>query len=321
MGLTDYLFLFAGMALLMFSGDALVRGAVGLAHKFGISPLVIGLTIVALGTSAPELMVSLDAALAGSGGIALGNVVGSNIANILLVLGVPAILKATDCYSAGTTRNTVFMVLISLLFIVFCFWAPLDIRHAAVFIVLLLAFIGYNIYNAQHSPASEPIPEVEELEDVTVGMANRTLAVWLIIGCIGLPLGADWTVDGASGIARSWGVSESAIALTLISLGTSLPELATTVMAAWRGHAAVAIGNVLGSNVFNILAILGITAAIVPIDVPTRFLTVDLWVMLVTSLILLPFVVFKWTISRRIGIAMTSLYGLYVASVFVVGNG
>ncbi|MGI9382122.1 MAG: calcium/sodium antiporter [Methyloligellaceae bacterium] len=311
----------AGIALLLLCGDILVRGSVALAVRLGIPSLVIGLTIVAFGTSAPELVVSLRAALSGAPGIAIGNVVGSNIANVLLVLGLPALISATDCNQPFIKRNTLYVVGASLIFIGLCYAGPLSFWHGALLFALMVAFlIESGRRAAQRSVEARSISnETIELIDGVSGLPGRVWAVsgFIAAGLIGLPLGAHLTVSAATEIAGEFGISRAAIGLTVVALGTSLPELATTVSAAFRGHCGLAIGNVLGSNLFNILAIMGLTAMVAPVPVPDIMVRVDLWVMLAAALAITPFVIGRWNITRTSGLIFVSCYLLYIAFVFM----
>lgn len=317
-----YLTLAAGLALLLFCGDLLVRGAVALAEKLNIPPLVIGLTIVAFGTSAPELVVSLRAALAGSPGIALGNVVGSNIANVLLVLGLPALICATSCDQPAITRNTVFVLLASILFVALCFVGPLAFWHGAILFSLMVAFLIESGRRAIQKPA-QAVEECSradnvELIDGVEGVPDNQsfIILFLIAGLIGLPVGAHLTVDSASQIALGLGVSEAVVGLSLVAIGTSLPELAATFAAAYRGNCALALGNVLGSNLFNILAIMGITAMVAPVPIPDGFFRLDLWVMLGTVVVLIPFVLMRTRITRIPALSFVAAYAGYIYLVF-----
>lgn len=337
--LFDYLSLAGGLVVLIVAGDVLVRGSVGVAQRLGIPNLVIGLTIVAFGTSAPELVISLNAALHDSGGIAIGNVVGSNIANVLLVLGVPALIAATPCDQDGALRNAVFMVAVSLVFTILCFFSPLSYSTGAILLVLLALFLTDSALSARRhrkalkaaadANASEKASEHEEtiedtddeLEEVEGVPGSVAFAgIYIVLGLIGLPLGAHFTIEGATSIATAWGVSDAVIGLTVIALGTSLPELATTVMAAIRQHGAVAIGNVIGSNVFNLLGIIGVTTAIVPVDVPAQIMTLDIWVMLACAVILLGLAAFRVTLGKILGLILTAAYILYIFVVYSFGN-
>jgi len=331
--LFDYISLAGGLVVLIIAGDVLVRGSVGVAQRLGIPNLVIGLTIVAFGTSAPELVISLKAALSGAGGIAIGNVVGSNIANVLLVLGMPALIAATPCGETGATRNALYMVAVTCVFIVLCFYSPIGLPAGLLLLVLLSIFLAASTVMAQRhrreqkaisaaaagaavaDPAGDVLEDVEDVPDsLWIALA------YIALGLVGLPLGAHFTIAGATSIATAWGVSEAVIGLTVIALGTSLPELATTVMAAIRQHGAVAIGNVIGSNIFNLLAIIGITAVIVPIDVPPEVLKLDVWVMLACAVLLTALAGMRICLGRISGLVLTVAYVAYIATVYMLGH-
>ncbi|MCC4242890.1 calcium/sodium antiporter [Stappia indica] len=326
--LIDYVSLVGGLVVLIVAGDVLVRGSVSVAERLGIPTLVIGLTIVAFGTSAPELVISLRAALDGLSGIAIGNVVGSNIANVLAVLGLPALFAATSCDENGAVRNSVFMVAITAIFIGMAFHSPLSRFDGTILLMLLALFLWESVratrkHRAQNVGAAAvadgdedlPFDEVEGVPD-NVGLA----ILFIVLGLIGLPLGAHFTIEGASALARDWGVSDAVIGLTVVALGTSLPELMTSLMAAIRGHAAVALGNVIGSNIFNLVAIMGITSMVVPLQVPPEVLRLDLWAMLACALLVLAFAAFKVTIRWPSGIILCALYALYIFVVFQTGK-
>ncbi len=317
----NYLLLVAGIALLLFCGDLLVRGAVALAVKLHLPALVIGLTIVAFGTSAPELVVSLRAALAGSPGIAIGNVVGSNIANVFLVLGLPTLIAATNCDQPFIKRNMLYVLGASVIFITLCFLDPLTFWHGAILFALMIAFLVESGRRAARRPDPEAIigEEALELIDGVSGLPNQRFGIigCLAAGLIGLPLGAQLTVSSAAAIAQTFGVEEAVIGLTVVALGTSLPELATTLSAAYRGHCGLALGNVLGSNLFNILAIMGLTAMVVPVPVPEFIKQVDIWVMLAAALAITPFVLRRGQITRLPGLAFVAVYIAYIIFVFM----
>jgi len=311
-----YLELAAGIALLLFCGDMLVRGAVALAVKLGIPTLVIGLTIVAFGTSAPELVVSLRAALSGVPGLAIGNVVGSNIANILLVLGLPALICATNCDQPLVIRNTFYVIAASVLFIMLCLAGPLSFLHGSILFAAMIAFLVESGRRAAQSSDEAMVigSDAIEIIDGVSGLPARPYLVglFMLIGLVGLPFGATLTVGAGSEIARGFGVSDAAIGLTLVAFGTSLPELATTLTAAIRGYAGLALGNVLGSNLFNILAIMGLTSMVTPVPVPDMIMRIDLWVMLAAALAITPFVVNKSSITRLTGLVFVLSYILYI---------
>lgn len=312
--MTVWLLVGLGLVILLLAGDALVKGAVNLSLRLGIPALIVSLTIVAFGTSAPELLVSLEAARMGKPGLALGNVVGSNIANILLVMGFPAILAVLRTSQCDCRKTYVFMLLSSVLFIALAFRGTFDALAGA----CLLGGLGLVLADAFRDALRQRKSEAEaDVEGADPNMPWWQIIVFLVLGLVGLPLGADLLVDNASIIARQYGVSNAVIGLTLVAVGTSLPELATTVMAALRKQADVALGNVIGSNMFNLLAIIGITSLVAPIPVEHGFVSFDLWVMLGASLLLFPFVFFRRDVGRLSGIALSVLYAVYVMAVLI----
>lgn len=313
----DYFILATGIALLVICGDLLVRGAVALAVQLSIPTLVIGLTIVAFGTSAPEMVVSVNAAVVGAPGIAIGNVVGSNIANVLLVLGLPALISATNCNQPMLRRNALYVIGASLIFIALCFGAPLGFWHGALLFGLLLVFLFESARRAMTNGSASVDGETQELVEESCSLRNRPLFVALLLlgGIIGLPIAAQLTVMSAVNIAKTFHVSEATIGLTIVAFGTSLPELATTVAAAFRRQCGLALGNVLGSNLFNILAIMGVTTMVAPISVPEQFLRVDLWVMLAATLAIMPFIFGRWRITRLPALGLVLGYVIYIGIV------
>ncbi len=307
-----------GLLILLLAGDALVKGAVNLSLRIGIPALIVSLTIVAFGTSAPELLISVKAVLEDVPGIALGNVVGSNTANILLVLGVPALLATMHTAECDTRKSFNHMIAASVLFIALAFRGVFDWIAA----IALLAALAAMLYDAArdaraHRKADQcnAVDDSDDLEGVDPDMPGWRIVVFLLLGLVGLPLGATLLVDNSTIIAREFGVSDTVIGLTLVAIGTSLPELATTVMAALRRQADVALGNVIGSNMFNLLGIIGIASLVGPIRVDPEFLSFDLWVMLSASLLLIPFVYLRRNITRIWGVALTVLYAVYLVVV------
>ena len=304
-----------GLVILLLSGDALVKGAVNLSLRLGVPALIVSLTIVAFGTSAPELLISVNAVLEHAPGIALGNVVGSNTANILLVLGIPALFSGLHTSECNSRKTYVFMIAASLLFIALAFCGTFTFWSGIVLLMALSLVLGEAFREARrHRRASKAskLAEEEAIEGADPDMPWRKICMFLGLGLVGLPLGADLLVDNATLIAQMYGVSDTVIGLTLVAIGTSLPELATTVMAALRRQADVALGNVIGSNMFNLLAIIGIASLVGPIPVDPSFLRFDLWVMLGASLLLFPFVFMCRNITRIWGIVLTSLYCIYI---------
>lgn len=298
----DYLLLLGGLAVLIVGGELLVRGAVGIASKFKLSPLVIGMTIVSFGTSAPELIVSLKAAMDGFPEIAIGNVVGSNIANIALVLGLTAIILPVPVKVATLKRDWPSMMFVSLLFFFFILDGTLNTWEGAVFVVLLLTYIVYQLKSSNKN-------DDEETEAIKQPILLSML--FLAIGITGLAFGADWLVQGAASIAKSFGVSEHVISVTIVAFGTSVPELVTSVMAAIKKQMDISVGNLIGSNIFNLLAVLGITAVIKEIPISEAVINNDIYWVLGTSLILLPLML-NYNIARWKGGILFVSYLLYV---------
>lgn len=309
--LMDVMYVAIGLILLVLGGDALVRGAVNLSLRLGIPPLVVGLTVVAFGTSAPELLVSVSAVLDDVPGIALGNVVGSNIANILLVLGIPAIISTIHSSDLGVSRGFLTMLAATALFILLCFMGPITWWHGLILLAGLTLMLLDNIRTARsHRSAAKE----DDLEGADPFAPWWKIIGFLVLGLIGLPLGADYLVTGSADIARVFGISETVIGLTLVAVGTSLPELATSVIAAFKKQADVAMGNVIGSNVFNLLGIIGVAGMVGPIPVPMSMLHSDLWVMAATSVLLIPFILMRLHITRVVGIGFVVAYAAYTIS-------
>lgn len=302
--------------LLLFGGEFLVRGAVALADRLGVSHLVIGLTVVAAGTSAPELMVGLIAALEGSPGIAVGNVVGSNIANILLILGVAGLICVLPVDRRSLYRDGTVAILAVVLFAVIAMTGTIERWHGILMLVCLIAYLVFCYASERSSRAARTSidTEIEEL-------AGKDRRLWLVLvflfgGLAGVLLGADLLVEGATEVARAAGVSETIIGLTLVALGTSLPELATAIIAARHKHTDLALGNVLGSNIFNILAILGVVATVQPLAVPAEIVAFDLWAMLGVTLAFLGVAFVTRRIGRSIAAIFLFAYAAYILALY-----
>ncbi|WP_075996019.1 calcium/sodium antiporter [Salaquimonas pukyongi] len=311
----DYVLLVTGLGLLLVGGDVLVKGAVGLAERLQVPALIIGLTIVAFGTSAPELFISIQAALAGAPGIAIGNVVGSNIANVLLVMGLPALIAASRCDDAGIGRNILVMIGFTAVFMIMLLDQLVSRVEGIILLILLLLFL-YDQWCCAARANTDAAADIHEEVGETPSSMPLIFAL-LAIGLIALPFGANLTVESASAIARRWDVSEDVIGLTIVAIGTSLPELATTVMATLRSSNSIAIGNVVGSNIFNIGSIMGIAPIIAPMAASGRIVYVDMWVMLACALLLAGLAHWKIKIGKRVGTVMITAYTLYVAAAFV----
>ncbi|OJH44731.1 calcium/sodium antiporter [Paracoccus sp. SM22M-07] len=303
--IVDILLVLGGLALLVLGGDLLVKGAVNLALRLGITPLVVGLTVVAFGTSAPELLVSLSAALGGSSGIALGNVVGSNIANVLVILGFTALVSVVTTKGHDLRESWAMMMGASVLLIGLAATGRIGMWGGIVLLLALVAVLWRQLSTGR-------VDDSDEIEGAEPGARGLRIALWLGGGLVALPLGANLLVNGATQIAQDFGISDTVIGLTLVAVGTSLPELAASVAAALKGRADMALGNVVGSNIFNILAILGITSIVTPLPIPPEMLRLDLWVMLATSALLAPFLFKGIALTRPVGGALLAGYAAYV---------
>lgn len=318
------LLILGGLVLLAGGGELLVRGAVRLAERMGVSPLLIGLTLVGFGTSTPELVTSVRAALDGSPGIAVGNIVGSNIANILLILGLAALIFPIAVRSTALKRDGAVVLGTALLLAAVSAFTVLDLWIGLLFLALLAAYISYaylqeRAATAGHTAAFERAEAVEEFVPhqrqpharaaaLDIGIALATAIGGLAVVVIGGGL----LVDGAVALARQLGVSETVIGLTIVAVGTSTPELVTSIAAALRKHADVALGNILGSNIYNILGIGGVTALISPTAVPPEIVRFDNPVMVGVSLLLLVLAASELRIGRREGAVLVAGYVLYV---------
>ena len=291
----------AGLAMLLVGGEGLVRGAVAFATRMRLPMAVVGAVVLGFGTSMPEMLTSLSAALSGAPGIAIGNVLGSNIANIVLILGVAAVIAAIPTDTAET-EDRVWLVVATVLGIgVIMIGADIGRIEG----MILLGALAVYLWRALgRDAAMEPVPEV-------VQMGPGMIALYLLVGLGILVSGAWLLVEGATGIARAFGVSETLIGLTIVAVGTSLPELATSIIDARRGEAGLALGNVLGSNVFNILAILGLTAVIVPIPVPADLSMLDLGLVAGTALLLIGALTLG-RIGRGMGLLFLAVYAAYI---------
>ena len=251
-----YFLIIAGFALLLFGGEAVVRGSVALAQRLGVSPLIVGLTIVGFGTSLPEMVVSVNAALVGSPGLAVGNVVGSNIANILLILGVAAIIAPIAVHPDAVRRDMIGMATVTLIYVVLGMTGQIVLWQGVLMLVALAAYIGFTVWH--DNKTNDAVAELHRDEAAEMGVIPlRTVSIAGIIvtGLFAVVVGAEWLVTGATSLATAFGVPDEVIGLTIVAFGTSLPELATSIVAAYRGHADVCVGNVLGSNLFNLLVL------------------------------------------------------------------
>jgi cation:H+ antiporter len=304
-----------GMYLLFKGGNWTIDAAVYLANKFGISPLVIGFTIVAFGTSLPELLVSVNANLAGSPGIAIGNVIGSNIANILLVVGVTSFFATLHAIPRELIRDIAVMVLASVLMLALMLYGHISQMAGGAMIAVLLVYVLWQYYAASKGTIAVEKIEAPDYSHFMQGV------IFLVLGLGAISLGAEFLVRGAKVSAGIIGVPEDVIGLSVIALGTSLPELSTCVIAAMKRQSDIVIGNILGSNVFNILMILGATSFIKPIEnsaIAPQVLSLDIWVMLgVTVLFSAILLIFK-KINKPIGAIFVAGYIFYIALIYAL---
>ncbi|PPR68745.1 MAG: Inner membrane protein YrbG [Alphaproteobacteria bacterium MarineAlpha3_Bin2] len=308
-----YLQLIGGFAVLLFSAEIFIRGVVSLAKILNVSPLVIGMTVVAIGTSAPELVVTLDASLSGSPGLALGNIIGSNIANVLLILGASCVLSEITGPENPNRRDSITLMAGTAVFVLLCGQGVLSFWSGGILFVAFIGFLvsSYRTESKDEAAAAEHIHEVEDM--ASIAAPTGVIILTVLVGMAGIIWGADLLVKGGVSIARIFGISEEIIGLTVIALGTSLPELAASVVAAYRGHSDIVVGNVVGSNLFNILGIAGVASMVTPLPVSGNILSFDLWVMLGATALVVPILTGRWHPGRGSGVAFLALYGAYIA--------
>ncbi len=309
----------AGILMLSIGGDALIRGALAAAHRLQVSPLLCGLVIVGFGTSAPELVVSVDAAASNRPDIAIGNVVGSNIGNILLILGLCALISPLAVRPLALRRDAVTVLASSVLFVALVGGSALARLDATVLLTGLGAYLAWAYWSERrHAGPSAELHRAEGEELSALPRSPLWISAAILLGLALLIGGSQLLLTGATGIALQLGVSQAAIGLTVVAVGTSLPELSISVLATLRRHADVAVGNVLGSNIFNILGILGISALLQPLPVHARMLNFDQWVMLATAAILLPLLYTGRRLSRPEGAALLAGYAAYAVTGFTL---
>ena len=297
--------LVGGIALLLFGAEYLVRGAVSLARLLKVSPMIIGMTIVAYGTTSPELVVSLQAAIDGYPGISVGNVVGSNIANILLILGTAAVITPIVVKPTTLYRDAAVMMGSALLFTALALSGTIERWQGGLMVAALMTFSIYAFQTERkRGKADDPGDIAEGLAEE---FSDAPKAPWLAVvsvigGVVGVVIGARLLVTAAVTTANYLGVSEAIIGLTIVAVGTSLPELATAVVAAFRGHSELSVGNILGAGIYNLLAIMGLVAVVAPVPVPAQILAFDLWFMLVVTAVLLFFLLRRGGLNRIVAV-------------------
>lgn len=304
----DLLFLIGGLIVLVLGGEFLVRGAVGIAQLLRLSPLIIGLTVVSFGTSAPELLVSINAAINDNAGIAIGNVVGSNIANIALVLGVTVLIFPIAVDRQTKIIDWPVMMAFSLLFYLFALDGLLELYEGVVLFCALILYTAFLIRKSRKDNAA--LDEAVEVPNEKASSLNST--GFLLLGLIGLYFGSEWMLQGAIGIAESLGMSQRVIGLTIVAFGTSAPELVASCVAAFRKQTDISVGNLIGSNIFNIGAVLGITSTVTDIEVESSVLNFDIFWMLGIALIILPMMLIGKKLDRFKGILLFSTYIVYI---------
>ena len=301
-----------GLVLLLVGGELLVRGAVASAKSLGVSPLLIGLTLVGFGTSTPELVTSVTAALNGSPGIAVGNVVGSNIANILFILGLSAVIYPMAVNPKGFRRDAVMLSAAAVACLGVVLYGRMGAFLGIAFIASLLAYVVFVYVQEKRSPDEAALVSEHRAEDARKGPGSMALSLAMAVGGIAITIfGAGFLVDGSIALAKDLGISDTIIGLTIVAVGTSMPELVTSVMAALRKHADVAYGNIVGSNIFNVLFILGTTSIISPIDIPAQIADFDIWVMLVATGLLVYFASTGAKLQRWEGWVFMACYAAY----------
>lgn len=316
--MTDVLMLIGGLVLLFVGGEALVKGAVALARNFGLSSLLVSAVVVGFGTSMPELTVSLGAAMQGSSDIAVGNVVGSNIANIILIVGMGAVLCPILVDGKSVQRDTYILLIASLALCGLSMIGYIGFISGLIMFLSIVVYIGW-AYTQDRKNGEKTALHIEDSIEDNPPIGRLKASLYSVTGLILLISGAYVLVEGAVSLARCFNISEAVIGLTVVAVGTSLPEMVTTVVAAYRRHNDVIIGNILGSNIFNILFILGVTAMISQISITDQIATYDVWVMLLSTMLFAVYLLRGQTIKRISGLMMMGLYGVYIAWLYNVG--
>ncbi len=311
----NLIFLFLGLFVLILGGDFLVKGSSSIALRLRISPLVVGLTIVAFGTSSPELLVSVKAALSGSPDLTMGNVIGSNICNLALVLGVTAIIRPIVVQSDSIKIDWPMTMGSSVLLYFLVREGLLKSFEGVIFISLLIGYTAFVIMKSRREHTELNFAQRRQLYKNGTWKHLAKDISFIVLGGIGLFYGSEWFLEGAKGLASYFGVSERVIGITVLALGTSLPELVTASIASFKNQTDLAIGNLMGSNIFNILSILGITSLITDIEVSDVILNIDMIWMLGITLIILPMMVHKRQVGRIEGSVLLLIYGYYTYTV------
>lgn len=317
--LASILWLLLGLTLLVGGAEIMLRGATSLAKRLGVSNFIIGLTVVAFGTSMPELATGVGAVLKGNSDLIVGTVIGSNIANIGLVLGLAAIIRPARVRGGVVRREVPMLIVVTISMVVTLFGGNVSRLEAGLLIVGFVAFLAWTLYASKHLDPEDSALVIEAQGDTPEEGAKRPnvlFNVFLVaLGLGAMVLGSNRTVLGATELATALGVPAFIIGLTMVAMGTSLPEVVTTVMAALKGHSDLAVGNVLGSNIFNVLCVVGVSGLVGQLDVPEIAIQRDAWVMLGLTLLLLPIMMTRFTVSRAEGAVLMTAYVAYVAVV------
>ncbi len=313
-----YLMVIGGFALLFAGGEFLVRGAVAVSRRMNISPLLIGMTVVAFCTSAPELVVSVQSALQGNPDIAVGNVVGSNICNIALILGLAAVLKPISVHRVQVRPDTIMMIAACALLVVLGFFGAVERWQGALMVTVLVAYIVVQYRREMRAGTAAENWHVEEAAEFKARLTVPQAIGLLCAGLVALVFGSQLLVDGATSLAAALGVPDAVVGLTVVALGTSLPELATSAVAAARGHSEVAVGNVVGSNTFNVLAILGTTAVVQPVTISAQMARIDIPLMLAACAFAGAVLLVSGRFGRVFGASLVVGYVVYIAFLYTL---
>lgn len=320
--LASLLWLLLGLTLLVGGAEVMLRGATSLAKRLGVSNFIIGLTVVAFGTSMPELATGVGAVLKGESNLIVGTVIGSNIANIGLVLGLAAVIKPARVRGGVVRREVPMLIVVTIAMVFTLFGGSITRTEAALLIVGFVAFIAWTLYASKHLDPEDSALVIEaqgETPEEGAQQPNVLLNLFLVaLGLGAMVIGSDRAVLGATEVATALGVPAFIIGLTLVAMGTSLPEVVTTVMAALKGHSDLAVGNVLGSNIFNVLCVVGVSGLVGQLDVPAIAMQRDGWVMLGLTLILLPIMITRFSVSRAEGAVLMTAYAAYVTVVVLM---
>lgn len=317
--LLDIVYILLGLALLVKGGDYLVDGSVAIAKRAKLSEMVIGLTVVGFGTSMPELLVSAQSAWMGNSGIAIGNVVGSNISNIALILGVTAIVNVIPSQKITLKIDLPFMLLSFVMFVAIAMTGSVGRVAGVIGVLLLICFVSYQVRKSRKASKAEAALAKENPNAAAEPMALWKAILLVIVSFLAMVFGANILVEGASNIARLLGVTDRIIGLTIVAIGTSLPELFSSVMAAIKGKTDMAIGNIIGSGTFNILCVIGVSSIITPIMGTNVGFAFDYVLMILLGVLLWLFLRSKYILERWEGVALTAIYIAYLAKTIIIG--